>query len=408
MELEHSFSVPVPAERAWDVLLDVERVAPCMPGATLDSVEGDSIVGRIKVKVGPITMTYAGTAKFTERDTEARVITLEASGKETRGAGTASASVHSRLLPEGDHTQVTVQTTLNVTGKPAQFGRGVMNEVGAKLIGIFADNLAAMLAAESAGDADITEEEEIPGGNVVALASGTPDEALPIDVLNLSTRAWSSLRHDGIQTLGDLTRRTDQQLLAIDGVGPASLTDIKAKLADRGLALAPAEASGPSGAAPSQAAAPSRPAAAGAAETPGPAEAAGSASGGAESRAAETALPGEPAQSTEAADLAGAQPADLNGARQAAAGKHAGAEAETGEDLAEVTPIRPARHETPPAAQVPVQREPTAWQPPDNDAIDLLDVAGLPVLKRAAPAAAALIAVLLVIFGLRRRRARRG
>jgi carbon monoxide dehydrogenase subunit G len=392
MELEHSFSVPVPAERAWDVLLDVERVAPCMPGATLDSVEGDSIAGRIKVKVGPITMTYAGTAKFTERDQEARVITLEASGKETRGAGTASASVHSRLLPEGDRTQVTVQTTLNVTGKPAQFGRGVMNEVGAKLIGIFADNLAAMLAAESAGEADITEEEEIPGGNVVALAGSTPDEALPIDVLNLSSRAWSSLRHDGIQTLGDLTRRTDQQLLAIDGVGPASLTDIKAKLADRGLALAPAGATGPA-----EGAAPSRPGAAGPAEVPAPAEAAGPA-GSAEGRAAETALPGEPVQ-----------PADLNGARQAAAGRHAGAEAGDGEDLAEVTPIRPARHETPPAAaQVPVQREPSGWQPPDNDAIDLLDVAGLPVLKRAVPAAAALIAVLLVIFGLRRRRARRG
>jgi carbon monoxide dehydrogenase subunit G len=390
MELEHSFSVPVPAERAWDVLLDVERVAPCMPGATLDSVEGDSIAGKIKVKVGPITMTYAGTAKFTERDRDAGVVTLEASGKETRGAGTASASVRSQLTPEGDHTQVTVHTTLNVTGKPAQFGRGVMTEVGGKLIGIFANNLASMLAAESAAEADISEEEEIPGGNVVALADSTPDEALPIDVLNLSSRAWSSLRQDGIQTLGDLTRRTGQQLLAIDGVGPASLADIEAKLADRGLALTPAEA-GPSPA-----------------EGPTPAEAAGPAGAGAESRAAEAALPGKPVQPAEAAELAGAQPTDLNGARQAAAGKHAGAEAAAGEDLAEVTPIRPPRHETPAAAQVPVQRQPTGWQPPDNDAIDLLDVAGLPVLKRAVPAAAALIAVLLVIFGLRRRRARRG
>jgi carbon monoxide dehydrogenase subunit G len=372
MELEHSFSVPVPAERAWDVLLDVERVAPCMPGATLDSVEGDSITGRIKVKVGPITMTYAGTAKFTERDRDAGVVTLEASGKETRGAGTASASVRSQLTPGGDHTLVTVHTTLNVTGKPAQFGRGVMVEVGGKLIGIFADNLAAMLAAEPAAEADASEDEEIPGGNVVVLAGSTSDEALPIDVLNLSTRAWSSLRHDGIQTLGDLTRRTDQQLLAIDGVGPASLSDIKARLADRGLALAPAEAPGPSATT-----APAAPEAARAGEAVEPAEA------------------GEPA-------------ADLNGAAASAAGRHAAAEAAADEDLAEVTPIRPARHETPPAAQVPVQREPSAWQPPDNDAIDLLDVAGLPVLKRAVPAAAALIAVLLVIFGLRRRRARRG
>src|ERR1700685_145346 len=150
MELEHSFTVPVPADQAWDVLLDVERVAPCMPGATLDSVTEDEITGRIKVKVGPISMTYAGTARFTERDRDAGVVTLEASGKETRGAGTASAAVRSQLTADGDKTHVTVHTSLNVTGKPAQFGRGVMVEVGGKLIGIFADNLAAMLAAEPA------------------------------------------------------------------------------------------------------------------------------------------------------------------------------------------------------------------------------------------------------------------
>ncbi len=151
MELEHSFTVPVPKSRAWDVLLDVERVAPCMPGATLDSVDGDEIRGRIKVKVGPINMMYAGTARFIERDEEAGVVTLEASGKETRGAGTASASVKSVLEDHGDETFVKVLTTLNVTGKPAQFGRGVMNEVGGKLLGIFAANLAATLAEDSGG-----------------------------------------------------------------------------------------------------------------------------------------------------------------------------------------------------------------------------------------------------------------
>ncbi len=361
------------------MLLDVERVAPCMPGATLDSVEGDNITGKIKVKVGPISMTYAGTAKFTERDRDAGVVTLEASGKETRGAGTASASVRSQLTVDGDQTLVTVHTTLNVTGKPAQFGRGVMTEVGGRLIGIFADNLAAMLAAEAPQAADVADDEEISDGNVVALADSTPDEALPIDVLNLSTRAWSSLRHDGIQTLGDLTRRTGQQLLAIDGVGPASLSDIEARLADRGLTLAPPEGTAPSAPAP-----------------PAPA-------------------PPATAAASAAEKLAGAPAADLNGAQQPPAGKHAGTPldqpgADDGEagsdDLAEVTPLRPARHESP-AVQVPVQREPTSWQPPDNDAIDLLDVAGLPVLKRAVPAVAALIAVLLVVFGLRRR-ARRG
>ena len=119
MELEHSFTVPVPEERAWEVLLDVERVAPCMPGASLDSVDGDAIAGRIKVKVGPIVMTYAGTARFTERDPHAHVVTLEASGKETRGAGTASAKVRSMLEGQGDHTHVIVHTSLNVTGRLA-------------------------------------------------------------------------------------------------------------------------------------------------------------------------------------------------------------------------------------------------------------------------------------------------
>jgi carbon monoxide dehydrogenase subunit G len=354
MELEHSFSVPVPVERAWDVLLDVERVAPCMPGATLDSVDGDTISGRIKVKVGPIQMTYAGTAKFTEKDQAAHAVVLEASGKETRGAGTAAASVRSELTADGDSTKVTVHTTLNVTGKPAQFGRGVMAEVGGKLIGIFANNLAAMLAAsqppsaaseppsvasESASAASESasaaseQTASAPSSGATEPASST-DEALPIDVLNLSTRAWSNLRRDGVQTLGDLTRRTEQQLLAIDGVGPASLTDIRSKLADRGLTLADA-----------------------------------------------------PAQ-------------------DAGAGRHAADR----EELADVTPLHAARHEAIPPTAAPAAEAAgfeAGWQPPGNEAIDLLGVAGLPVIKRVAPAIAAVLAILLVVLGLRRRRARR-
>jgi len=132
MDLEHSFTIPVPPEQAWQALLDVERIAPCMPGATVDSVDGDVVKGRIKVKVGPVMMTYAGTARFVERDEQARAVTLEASGKETRGAGTASATIRSTLRDEGGQTRVVVHTTMSVTGRPAQFGRGVMAEVGGR------------------------------------------------------------------------------------------------------------------------------------------------------------------------------------------------------------------------------------------------------------------------------------
>jgi carbon monoxide dehydrogenase subunit G len=148
MEMDHSFTVPVSPDRAWDVLLDVERIAPCMPGATVDDFDGEVVTGRIKVKVGPVSLTYRGTAKFTERDADARHIVLEASGKETRGAGTASATVQASLEsePGGQATKVSMHTTMNVTGRPAQFGRGVMVEVGGKLVEQFAQNLRQLIA----------------------------------------------------------------------------------------------------------------------------------------------------------------------------------------------------------------------------------------------------------------------
>jgi carbon monoxide dehydrogenase subunit G len=157
IELDNSFTVPVPPDQAWDVLLDVETIAPCMPGATVDEVDGDVVNGRIKVKVGPVSLTYKGTAKFTERNPETRVVVVEAAGKETRGAGTASATVRASLTPDasGSGTEVSMHTTMNVTGRPAQFGRGVMVEVGGKLVEQFATNLAKLIAGDtgSGGDA---------------------------------------------------------------------------------------------------------------------------------------------------------------------------------------------------------------------------------------------------------------
>ncbi|MEU8359200.1 SRPBCC family protein [Nonomuraea sp. NPDC048882] len=146
MRFEHEFTVPVPIEQAWAVLLDVERVAPCLPGAALDVFEGDEFTGRMKVKVGPITVTYRGTAKFQDVDKDSYTLTIQASGKEARGSGTASATVKARLRERDEATLVTVETSFNVTGRPAQFGRGVMAEVGGKLIERFADNLAQLIS----------------------------------------------------------------------------------------------------------------------------------------------------------------------------------------------------------------------------------------------------------------------
>ncbi|MEV0201281.1 SRPBCC family protein [Nonomuraea sp. NPDC050691] len=150
MRFEHEFTVPVPVEQAWAVLLDVERVAPCLPGATLDVFEGDEFTGRMKVKVGPITVTYRGSARFEDVDKDAHTLTIKGAGKEARGAGTASATVKARLTPAGGGTTtVAVETSFQVTGRPAQFGRGVMAEVGQKLIDRFAANLAELLTEPS-------------------------------------------------------------------------------------------------------------------------------------------------------------------------------------------------------------------------------------------------------------------
>jgi carbon monoxide dehydrogenase subunit G len=152
IELDNSFTVPVPPEQAWDVLLDVERIAPCMPGASVLSVDGDEIEGQVKVKLGPLSLTYKGTAKFTEKDQGSHTIAIAANGKETRGAGTASANVTATLKPgdTGAETVVSIHTSLNVTGRPAQFGRSLLPEVSGKLIQQFATNLEAMITADTA------------------------------------------------------------------------------------------------------------------------------------------------------------------------------------------------------------------------------------------------------------------
>ncbi|NUS54941.1 MAG: SRPBCC family protein [Streptomycetaceae bacterium] len=150
MKLENTLRIPVPADEAWAVLLDIERIAPCVPGATLTGQDADGYHGKMKVKIGAIGLTYNGTVKFLSQDQDAKVAVLEASGREMRGNGTAKALVTCRLVEAGAATEVFVETELGITGKPAQFGRGALAEVSGALIGRFAANLAEELTASAA------------------------------------------------------------------------------------------------------------------------------------------------------------------------------------------------------------------------------------------------------------------
>jgi carbon monoxide dehydrogenase subunit G len=177
VKLENSFTVPVAADVAWQVLLDVERIAPCMPGATLTGRDGDSFTGNVKVKVGPVSLTYGGTATFASLDEAHHVAVIEAAGKETRGSGTAKAMITARMTEQDGSTTVDVATDLTITGKPAQFGRGVMAEISGKLITQFAD----CLAAEISGDGDAAAAE--PDAAAERSAAGTPpaDPAVAVE-----------------------------------------------------------------------------------------------------------------------------------------------------------------------------------------------------------------------------------
>jgi uncharacterized protein len=149
VELNNEFRVAVPAAKTWEMLTDVERVAPCLPGATLLSVDGDEFTGAVKVKVGPITVSYKGNAAFVEKDAAAQRMVLKANGKETRGNGNAAAVVTAQLKDEGDATSVVITTDLTISGTAARLGRGVLADVSGNLIAQFARALEADLTGGS-------------------------------------------------------------------------------------------------------------------------------------------------------------------------------------------------------------------------------------------------------------------
>src|SRR4051794_30995104 len=154
MELTNEFTVDAPIEQAWSVLTDLERIAPCMPGAQLTEVEGDEYRGNVKIKVGPITAQYKGVATFLSKDDSAHTAVLKAEGRDTRGQGNASATITATLTPAGAGTKVVVGTDLTITGKVAQMGRGVLADVSGKLLDQFVQSLETdVLSGAPAADA---------------------------------------------------------------------------------------------------------------------------------------------------------------------------------------------------------------------------------------------------------------
>jgi uncharacterized protein len=185
MELTHRFTVPAPIEDAWAAFADLEMVAGCFPGAALTSVEGDEFKGTVKVKLGPVALQYAGAGTFVERDDTAHRFVMEAQGKDKRGNGTAGATVTAVLSPAGPgSTDAEVVTDLTITGKPAQFGRGVIQDVSDKLLGQFIDCLETKLggeeeAAPEAAPAAAPTEAAPSAGPAAAAAPAPPPRAEP-------------------------------------------------------------------------------------------------------------------------------------------------------------------------------------------------------------------------------------
>ncbi|HTQ22319.1 SRPBCC family protein [Mycobacterium sp.] len=189
MKIANQFTVSAPVEQAWDVLCDLEQVIPLMPGAQLVSHEGDDYVGKVKIKVGPVTSEFSGKVRFIEQDRAQHRAVIDAKGKESRGTGNAAATVTAQLQEDGERTHVTVDTDLKIVGKLAQFGSGMLQQVSEKLLGQFVDSLEAKLAADSAGP-------DVAAAPTTVAAPGTPTsngarqagapEPAPIDLLELA------------------------------------------------------------------------------------------------------------------------------------------------------------------------------------------------------------------------------
>jgi hypothetical protein len=199
MDLNHEFTVPVPVEDAWKILTDVERIAPCLPGAKLEDITDDTYSGFVKVKVGPIQAQFKGQASFVELNEGARKVVLKGEGRDTTGKGNAAALITAQLVSETPtSTKVTVHTDLNITGKVAQFGRGAMADISNKLLDQFVDNLNGVIAASNEPAAANGESapapsapQEVDALNLLSVSGGAIlKRALPVVVVVAAVIIW--------------------------------------------------------------------------------------------------------------------------------------------------------------------------------------------------------------------------
>jgi carbon monoxide dehydrogenase subunit G len=186
MLLNNDFTVEVPAETAWTLLTDLQRVAACLPGASLDGRDGDAYVGGVAIKVGPISANFRGTAQFVDQDDAGHSATITAAGKDSRGQAAANATIRARLEPEGPHrTRVLVDTELDISGRMAQFGRGAIADVSARLMRQFADNLAAQISLETAPPTAPGTAATAPGPTPATAVPPAAPAAAGLDALSL-------------------------------------------------------------------------------------------------------------------------------------------------------------------------------------------------------------------------------
>lgn len=186
MELVHDFTVPVPADQAFDLLVDVRKIAPCLPGAVITSVEGDAFEGGMKIKLGPISMTFKGDGELVEKDPASRRAVIEARGRDAKGNGGAQATVTASLDEHDGVTDVHVVTDLNVTGKAAQFGGGVMKDVSNRMLAQFADNLSQL----------------IQSGEGPAVSGGTATSTATTQGATASRPTFTPAGDDGLDAMG--------------------------------------------------------------------------------------------------------------------------------------------------------------------------------------------------------------